>query len=185
MKFNIYKLFFCLAHLGTGEYIQNYLQFKKTEFYEFPYTSLLQNFQKNCLINWLYEHQYKTSNLKCHIVKKCHFSYRTIPTYLQRTKISIFLLCCKKDVRLVLWNAGVLLAEGVIRAPSCPLVPFLRPRLPENVNISDASLDVLCLLRVLHALSRHWGTLYTLPHFKPLLPQQVRRCTSGLVFVVC
>jgi E3 ubiquitin-protein ligase TRIP12 len=47
----------------------------------------------------------------------------------------------------------------------------LQQRLPENVTISDASLDVLCLLRVLHALSRYWGSLYQLPFYKPLLSQ--------------
>lgn len=63
--------------------------------------------------------------------------------------------------------------DGVIRTPVCPLSTFLRPRLPDSVSVSDASLDVLSLLRVLHALSRHWGTLYNLPHYKSLLPQQV------------
>ena len=53
-----------------------------------------------------------------------------------------------------------------------PLHPFLVEKLPRmtqttySVNInstqtgSDPSLDVLCLLRALHALNRYWGTLY-------------------------
>ncbi|CAB3366687.1 Hypothetical predicted protein [Cloeon dipterum] len=62
--------------------------------------------------------------------------------------------------------------ESGLRPPACPLSQFLHPRLPDNVTINDASLDVLCLLRVLHALSRYWGTLYQLPFSKSLLPQQ-------------
>ncbi|XP_059479777.1 E3 ubiquitin-protein ligase TRIP12 isoform X2 [Neocloeon triangulifer] len=62
--------------------------------------------------------------------------------------------------------------ESSVRMPACPLSQFLLPRLPENVTINDASLDVLCLLRVLHALSRYWGSLYQLPFCKPLLTQQ-------------
>ncbi|CAG5095477.1 Similar to Trip12: E3 ubiquitin-protein ligase TRIP12 (Mus musculus) [Cotesia congregata] len=53
--------------------------------------------------------------------------------------------------------------EGVIPPPKCPLAPYLSPVLP-SVTISDASLDGLCLLRLLHALNRHWGVLF--PHLK-------------------
>ncbi|XP_044596303.1 E3 ubiquitin-protein ligase TRIP12 isoform X1 [Cotesia glomerata] len=53
--------------------------------------------------------------------------------------------------------------EGVIPPPKCPLAPYLSPALP-SVTISDASLDGLCLLRLLHALNRHWGVLF--PHLK-------------------
>ena len=66
-----------------------------------------------------------------------------------------------------LWNDG--------NAPERinPLHPFLVEKLPRmspstyTTNISspqngiDPSLDVLCLLRALHALNRYWGTLYT------------------------
>ena len=58
-----------------------------------------------------------------------------------------------------------------MRVPQCPLSGFLSARLPDTVSVSDASLDVVCLLRVLHAVSRHWGCLYQLPHYKPLLAQ--------------
>lgn len=42
-----------------------------------------------------------------------------------------------------------------------PLSPFLTTSLPETVSIQDASLEVLCLLRVLNALNRYWYTQYT------------------------
>ncbi|XP_063973938.1 E3 ubiquitin-protein ligase TRIP12 isoform X1 [Diachasmimorpha longicaudata] len=61
--------------------------------------------------------------------------------------------------------------EGAVPPPRCPLAPYLAPALP-SVTISDASLDGLCLLRLLHSLNRHWGVLF--PHFKsaPLLSAQ-------------
>ncbi|XP_043275356.1 E3 ubiquitin-protein ligase TRIP12 isoform X3 [Venturia canescens] len=49
--------------------------------------------------------------------------------------------------------------EGAVPPPRCPLAPYLTPTLP-SVTISDASLDGLCLLRLLHALNRHWGVLF-------------------------
>lgn len=48
----------------------------------------------------------------------------------------------------------------------CPLSAYLSPTLPPLVTISDASLDGLCLLRLLHALNRHWSVLF--PHLKPV-----------------
>ncbi|XP_015608368.1 E3 ubiquitin-protein ligase TRIP12 isoform X2 [Cephus cinctus] len=54
--------------------------------------------------------------------------------------------------------------EGTIPPPRCPLAPYLTPTLPPSVTITDASLDGLCLLRLLHALNRHWGVLF--PHLK-------------------
>ena len=66
-----------------------------------------------------------------------------------------------------LWN------EGNPPERVNPLHPFLVEKLPRmspstyTTNISsplngiDPSLDVLCLLRALHALNRYWGTLYT------------------------
>ncbi|XP_046393216.1 E3 ubiquitin-protein ligase TRIP12 isoform X4 [Ischnura elegans] len=66
-----------------------------------------------------------------------------------------------------LWN------EGVVPALHSPLKNFLNSRLPESVSIQDASLEVLCLLRVLHALNRHWGSLYpSAVHYAPVLNQQ-------------
>ncbi|XP_043464395.1 E3 ubiquitin-protein ligase TRIP12 isoform X1 [Leptopilina heterotoma] len=54
--------------------------------------------------------------------------------------------------------------DGTIPTQVCPLAPYLSPTLPPLVTISDASLDGLCLLRLLHALNRHWGVLF--PHLK-------------------
>jgi len=53
-----------------------------------------------------------------------------------------------------LWNGGI--------APTRvnPLKSFLTDTLPKGF-IQDPSLEVLCLLRVLHALNRYWYTLYT------------------------
>ncbi|XP_012262232.2 E3 ubiquitin-protein ligase TRIP12 isoform X2 [Athalia rosae] len=58
--------------------------------------------------------------------------------------------------------------EGTIPPPRCPLAPYLAPTLPLSVTITDASLDGLCLLRLLHALNRHWGVLF--PHLKSVSP---------------
>ncbi|XP_033227038.1 E3 ubiquitin-protein ligase TRIP12 isoform X2 [Belonocnema kinseyi] len=58
--------------------------------------------------------------------------------------------------------------DGNIPAQKCPLAPYLSPTLPSLVNISDASLDGLCLLRLLHALNRHWAVLF--PHLKSISP---------------
>lgn len=58
--------------------------------------------------------------------------------------------------------------EGTIPPPRCPLTPYLTPVLPLSVTISDASLDGLCLLRLLHSLNRHWGVLF--PHLKSVSP---------------
>ena len=55
-----------------------------------------------------------------------------------------------------LWTEG--------QAPSMqnPLTPFLVDKLPINSSSQqdDPSLEVLCLLRTLHALNRYWGSLY-------------------------
>ena len=54
-----------------------------------------------------------------------------------------------------LWN------EGQAPALQNPLTPFLVDKLPtSNPNLKDPSLEVLCLLRALHALNRYWGSLY-------------------------
>nr|XP_022913625.1 E3 ubiquitin-protein ligase TRIP12 isoform X2 [Onthophagus taurus] len=63
-----------------------------------------------------------------------------------------------------LWN------EGIVPAAQSPLVPFLTTSLPESVTIQDASLEVLCLLRILHALNLHWNSLYPSIEYKPILP---------------
>lgn len=51
-----------------------------------------------------------------------------------------------------------------------PLSPFLTTTLPENVTIQDASLEVLCLLRILNALNMYWNSLYPALEHKLILP---------------
>ncbi|XP_037942142.1 E3 ubiquitin-protein ligase TRIP12 isoform X3 [Teleopsis dalmanni] len=54
-----------------------------------------------------------------------------------------------------LWQEGV--APNTISA----LKPFLSKTLPnEVINVQDASLDALCMLRIINALNRHWEQLY-------------------------
>ena len=53
-----------------------------------------------------------------------------------------------------LWN------EGLAPCLQNPLTPFLVDKLPTSNNLDDPSLEVLCLLRTLHALNRYWGSLF-------------------------
>ncbi|XP_044752969.1 E3 ubiquitin-protein ligase TRIP12 isoform X2 [Coccinella septempunctata] len=62
------------------------------------------------------------------------------------------------------WN------EGIAPAIQSPLTPYLRTQLPETVTIQDASLEVLCLLRILHGLNIYWNSLYPLLEYRPILP---------------
>lgn len=64
-----------------------------------------------------------------------------------------------------LWN------EGTTPMLKSPLDVYLSSNLPTTVNVHDASLPVLALLRVLHAVSRDWGSLYTSLSYKSLLSQ--------------
>ncbi|XP_025078831.1 E3 ubiquitin-protein ligase TRIP12-like isoform X3 [Pomacea canaliculata] len=53
---------------------------------------------------------------------------------------------------------------------TCPitvpiLTSFLIPHLPAFVTVSDSSLETIALLRVLHALNRHWATMYDVSFF--------------------
>lgn len=51
--------------------------------------------------------------------------------------------------------------EGQLPAIVSPITPFLRNSLPTDVvTVQDASLDALCMLRIVHSLNRHWDTLY-------------------------
>lgn len=43
-------------------------------------------------------------------------------------------------------------------------------QLPETVTIQDASLEVLCLLRILNSLNTYWSTLYQYIEYKPIIP---------------
>ncbi|XP_041974550.1 E3 ubiquitin-protein ligase TRIP12 [Aricia agestis] len=67
----------------------------------------------------------------------------------------------------LLWN------EGVVPSRGSPLVALLRRGCSLGAEVRDASLPALSLLRALHALSRHWHTLYRapcLPDHRPLVP---------------
>lgn len=67
----------------------------------------------------------------------------------------------------LLWN------DGVVPGRVSPLVAAMRGALSSGVDVRDASLGALALLRALHALARHWHTLYRaacLPDLRPLVP---------------
>nr|AEE42687.1 CTRIP isoform C [Drosophila melanogaster] len=65
-----------------------------------------------------------------------------------------------------LWHEGI--APVVISA----LKPFLSSSLPADVvTVQDASLDALCMLRVIHALNRHWDHLYGCVVRQNIIPQ--------------
>nr|XP_013111631.1 unnamed protein product [Stomoxys calcitrans] len=66
-----------------------------------------------------------------------------------------------------LWHEGI--APSVISA----LKPFLTNTLPSDVvtSVQDASLDALCMLRVINALNRHWDHLYGCVVRQPVIQQ--------------
>lgn len=53
-----------------------------------------------------------------------------------------------------------LLLDGVCPSVLNPLEVYLISTPPENITFEDPSLDVILLLRVLHAISRYWYYLY-------------------------
>ncbi|XP_070173831.1 E3 ubiquitin-protein ligase TRIP12-like isoform X3 [Littorina saxatilis] len=65
--------------------------------------------------------------------------------------------------------------ESLYSGSPCPitvpiLTTYLTDRLPAFVTVTDASLDTIALLRVLHAINRHWASLYDVSFFaQPLL----------------
>ncbi|CAG9853614.1 unnamed protein product [Phyllotreta striolata] len=63
-----------------------------------------------------------------------------------------------------LWN------EGSTPLPQSPLDPFLVTQFPDTVTIQDASLEVLCLLRIINALNLYWTYLYPSVEYKYILP---------------
>lgn len=51
--------------------------------------------------------------------------------------------------------------EGSLPPYVLPISQFMQDTLPKDiVMVQDASLDALCMLRIVHALNRHWETLY-------------------------
>lgn len=68
-------------------------------------------------------------------------------------------------------------AEGIVPVRESPIVVTLRSPLlgagGGGGEVRDASLPALGVLRALHAISRHWATLYRaacLPEPRPLIP---------------
>ncbi|KFO21893.1 Putative E3 ubiquitin-protein ligase TRIP12 [Fukomys damarensis] len=61
-------------------------------------------------------------------------------------------------------------ADGVCPSVSNPLEVYLIPTPPENITFEDPSLDVILLLRVLHAISRYWYYLYDNAACKEIIP---------------
>ncbi|KAG8520881.1 E3 ubiquitin-protein ligase TRIP12, partial [Galemys pyrenaicus] len=60
--------------------------------------------------------------------------------------------------------------NGVCPSVSNPLEVYLIPTPPENITFEDPSLDVILLLRVLHAISRYWYYLYDNAMCKEIIP---------------
>ncbi|XP_040838793.1 E3 ubiquitin-protein ligase TRIP12 isoform X9 [Ochotona curzoniae] len=60
--------------------------------------------------------------------------------------------------------------DGVCPSVSNPLEIYLIPTPPENITFEDPSLDVILLLRVLHAISRYWYYLYDNAMCKEIIP---------------
>jgi hypothetical protein len=61
----------------------------------------------------------------------------------------------------------------VVPSRESPLVVILRSPLLSGGEVKDSSLPALGVLRALHALCRHWHTLYRavcLPDQRPLVP---------------
>lgn len=55
--------------------------------------------------------------------------------------------------------------SGIVPAPAPPYIPYLSGKLPDTITISDPSIPVLTLLRVIHGICRYWRYLYW-----PVLP---------------
>ncbi|XP_068262947.1 E3 ubiquitin-protein ligase TRIP12 isoform X4 [Nyctibius grandis] len=60
--------------------------------------------------------------------------------------------------------------DGVCPSVLNPLEAYLIPAPPENITFEDPSLDVILLLRVLHAISRYWYYLYDNAVCKEIIP---------------
>lgn len=71
---------------------------------------------------------------------------------------------------LGIFHLLVLFLEGATPSVQSPLQPFLTARLPESVTIQDASLEALCLLRILNAVNCYWTHLYPGHDFSHIIP---------------
>ncbi|XP_017486603.1 PREDICTED: E3 ubiquitin-protein ligase TRIP12 isoform X3 [Rhagoletis zephyria] len=62
--------------------------------------------------------------------------------------------------------------EGIAPSTVSALKAFLTNTLPPDVvTVQDASLDALCMLRIINALNRHWEQLYGCVHRQHIVPQ--------------
>ncbi|EJY57371.1 AAEL017357-PA, partial [Aedes aegypti] len=61
--------------------------------------------------------------------------------------------------------------DGIAPPIISSLMPFLTSKLPDVVSVQDASLDALCMLRIINALNRHWATLYFSVPQSHIIPQ--------------
>lgn len=61
--------------------------------------------------------------------------------------------------------------DGIAPPIVSSLMPFLTSKLPDVVSVQDASLDALCMLRIINALNRHWATLYFSVPQSHIIPQ--------------
>lgn len=67
---------------------------------------------------------------------------------------------------LMLYINWLLESENVAFSDgNCPVIvpalnAYLTDRLPAFVSVQDPSLDVIALLRILHAFNRYWSTVY-------------------------
>ncbi|XP_004537340.1 uncharacterized protein LOC101452566 isoform X2 [Ceratitis capitata] len=62
--------------------------------------------------------------------------------------------------------------EGIAPSTVSALKAFLTSTLPSDlVTVQDASLDALCMLRIINALNRHWEQLYGCVHKQNIISQ--------------
>ncbi|XP_054708683.1 E3 ubiquitin-protein ligase TRIP12-like isoform X2 [Uloborus diversus] len=92
-----------------------------------------------------------------HIPSSCHSNHRS--------KASVSATVSPKKKPDDFWN------DGSIPEVGSPLSLFLVPNLPDTVTVQDPSLEVICLLRVIHSLSTYWGFLYQMSSWAPAIPQ--------------
>lgn len=50
--------------------------------------------------------------------------------------------------------------EGKVPPVTCPLDPYLSPKLPQSVTLKDPSMEIIVLLRAIFGLNRHWSWFY-------------------------
>lgn len=64
-------------------------------------------------------------------------------------------------MKVIIYIVVVCISDrSIVGGNSSMLDQYLTSTLPASVTVSDPSLEVLALLRVLHALNRHYGSLY-------------------------